>query len=107
MLCIDGYNLFQTASERTSNIGLSRAAIGQSEGRCTMACTGHPHCRTPPGLFCMVVQPLDFSTPPDRCWQSLATVEAEVPSGKAFPIFKTFDYVNFRVVSIQSGIVVV
>ena len=38
----------QTAPERMSNVGHSRAAIGQSEGRCPLTCTGHPPCRTPP-----------------------------------------------------------
>ena len=40
----------QTAPERMSNVGHSRAAIGQSEGRCPLTCTGHPPCRTPPSL---------------------------------------------------------
>ena len=38
----------QTAPTRMSNVGHSRAAIGQSEGRCPLTCTGHPPCRTPP-----------------------------------------------------------
>ena len=36
----------QTAPERMSNVGHSRTAIGQSEGRCPLTCTGHPPCRT-------------------------------------------------------------
>ena len=31
----------QTAPEPMSNVGHSRAAIGQSEGRCPLTCTGH------------------------------------------------------------------
>ena len=31
----------QTAPERMSNVGHSRAAIGQSEGRCPLTCTVH------------------------------------------------------------------
>ena len=38
----------QTAPERMSNVGHSRAAIGQSEGRYPLTCIGHPPCRTPP-----------------------------------------------------------
>ena len=38
----------QTAPEPMSNVGHSRAAIGQSEGRCPLTCTGHPPCRTTP-----------------------------------------------------------
>ena len=38
----------QTAPTRMSNVGHARAAIGQSEGRCPLTCTGHPPCHTPP-----------------------------------------------------------
>ena len=41
----------QTAPERMSNVGHSRAAIGQSEGRYPLTCTSHPPCRTPPNLY--------------------------------------------------------
>ena len=34
------------ASNSSSTDGHSRAAIGQSDGRCRLTCTGHPHCRT-------------------------------------------------------------
>ena len=62
----------QTAPETMSNVGHSRAAIGQSEGRCPLTCTGHPPCRTPPGakltknncfnmnnIYCMICHRID------------------------------------------------
>ena len=39
--------MHQTAPEGTSSVGHYQAAIGHSEGRCSLTCTGYPPCRTP------------------------------------------------------------